>query len=130
MERRRAPDHSRPSLDHDPRAEAAAPAPPEWKLYPQRWVQLAYLSLFAGLSDWVCFSVCAVPAAAEAALGGLHPSMLVTNLEFFTGALSGARARADADDDDDASSWEGSEAWARGQFELFFRAWLITEKRR
>jgi MFS family permease len=28
---------------------------------PQRWVQLAYISILALLSDWICFSVAAVP---------------------------------------------------------------------
>lgn len=32
-----------------------------YTLYPQRWVQLLYLSLLALLSDWVCFSVAAAP---------------------------------------------------------------------
>jgi Major Facilitator Superfamily len=31
------------------------------RLYPQRWIQLLYLSLLALLSDWICFSVAAVP---------------------------------------------------------------------
>jgi len=35
------------------------------RLYPQRWVQLAYLSLLALLSDWICFSVAAAPSTYE-----------------------------------------------------------------
>ena len=40
---------------------APVPPPPPPQLYPQRWVQLTYLSLFALLSDWVCFSIAATP---------------------------------------------------------------------
>jgi Major Facilitator Superfamily len=35
------------------------------QVVPQRWVQLAYLSLLALLSDWVCFSVAAAPSTFE-----------------------------------------------------------------
>ena len=35
----------------------------------QRWVQLAYLSLLALLSDWVCFSVAAAPETFESNFG-------------------------------------------------------------
>lgn len=41
-----------------PKGEEPCPPP---VLYPERWVQLAFLSLLALLSDWVCFSVAAVP---------------------------------------------------------------------
>lgn len=44
----------------DPRcSEGNLPAP--LKLYPERWLQLAFLSVLALLSDWVCFSVAAAP---------------------------------------------------------------------
>ena len=33
----------------------------KWQLEPQRWVQLAILSMLALLSDWVCFATAAVP---------------------------------------------------------------------
>jgi MFS transporter, FLVCR family, MFS-domain-containing protein 7 len=39
----------------------------EPQVFPQRWVQLAYLSLLALLSDWICFSVAATPETYEAA---------------------------------------------------------------
>ena len=41
--------------------EEAAPGSMTTQLYPQRWVQLGYLSVLALLSDWVCFSVAAAP---------------------------------------------------------------------
>ncbi|KAL7479893.1 hypothetical protein ACHAW6_005610 [Cyclotella cf. meneghiniana] len=37
--------------------------PIEPKVYPQRWTQLAYLSLLALLSDWICFSLAASPSS-------------------------------------------------------------------
>eukprot|EP00854_Cymbomonas_tetramitiformis_P002176 gene2176-2884_t len=36
------------------------------KLYPQRWIQLGYLSGLALISDWVCFSVAATPGTWDA----------------------------------------------------------------
>jgi hypothetical protein len=39
----------------------------EPKVYPQRWMQLAYLSLLALLLDWICFSIAASPDGFEAA---------------------------------------------------------------
>jgi hypothetical protein len=36
-----------------------------YELYPQRWIQLAYLAILAFLSDWVCFSVAAAPGVWE-----------------------------------------------------------------
>jgi FLVCR family feline leukemia virus subgroup C receptor-related protein len=35
------------------------------QVYPQRWVQLGYLSALALLSDWICFSVAAAPSTFE-----------------------------------------------------------------
>ena len=49
---------------------------------PQRWVQLAYLSLLALLSDWVCFSVAAAPAAFEASFG--HSAASIIDIFLFT----------------------------------------------
>ena len=48
------------SLPEDGEA-GVVPSSPRLQLYQQRWVQLAYLSLLALLSDWVCFSVAAAP---------------------------------------------------------------------
>lgn len=48
------------------RMSEEAAKPPQFKLYPQRWVQLAYLALLAFLSDWVCFAVAAAPDTWEA----------------------------------------------------------------
>lgn len=45
-------------------------------LYPERWLMLGYLSVFALLSDWVCFSVAAVPGTWKEAYGQ-DPSTLI-----------------------------------------------------
>ena len=58
----------------------------EPKLYSQRWIQLLYLSLLALLSDWICFSVAAVPDVFESVYGAqiTAPSLidlfLITNV--------------------------------------------------
>jgi hypothetical protein len=49
---------------------------------PQRWVQLAYLSLLALLSDWVCFSVASVPSTFEANFG--HSAASIIDIFLFT----------------------------------------------
>lgn len=59
----------------------------EPKLYDQRWVQLAYLSLLALLSDWICFAVAAVPATYESAYAG-HTSASLIDLFLFTNVAS------------------------------------------
>jgi len=60
-------------------------AEPQYQLYSQRWVQLAYLSLFAFLSDWVCFAVAAEPGTFHAAYGR-DPATLI-DLFLFTNVL-------------------------------------------
>jgi hypothetical protein len=52
------------------------------QVYPQRWVQLAYLSLLALLSDWVCFSVAAAPSTFEASFG--HSAASIIDIFLFT----------------------------------------------
>ena len=54
-------------------------------LYPQRWVQLAYLSLLALLSDWVCFSVAAAPETWRAAYG--HDPATLIDIFLYTNVL-------------------------------------------
>jgi len=39
------------------------------KVYPQRWIQLGYLSILALMSDWICFSVAASPDTYENSFG-------------------------------------------------------------
>jgi len=52
------------------------------QVVPQRWVQLAYLSLLALLSDWVCFSVAAAPSTFEANFG--HSAASIIDIFLFT----------------------------------------------
>jgi len=52
------------------------------KVVPQRWVQLAYLSLLALLSDWVCFSVAAAPDQFESSFG--HSASSIIDIFLFT----------------------------------------------
>lgn len=52
------------------------------QVYPQRWVQLAYLSLLALMSDWVCFSVAAAPSTFEASFG--HSAASIIDIFLFT----------------------------------------------
>lgn len=52
------------------------------QVYKQRWVQLAYLSLLALLSDWVCFSVAAAPETFEASFG--HSAASIIDIFLFT----------------------------------------------
>ncbi|OEU12271.1 MFS general substrate transporter [Fragilariopsis cylindrus CCMP1102] len=52
------------------------------KLVPQRWVQLAYLSLLALLSDWVCFSVAAAPSTFESNFE--HSAASIIDIFLFT----------------------------------------------
>jgi hypothetical protein len=44
-------------------------------LYNQRWVQLGILSLFALISDWVCFSNSAIPNTWETVTGVRSPPL-------------------------------------------------------
>lgn len=52
------------------------------QVVPQRWVQLAYLSLLALLSDWVCFSVAAAPTTFESNFG--HSAASIIDVFLFT----------------------------------------------
>lgn len=52
------------------------------QVYPQRWVQLAYLSLLALLSDWVCFSVAAAPDTFEGTFA--HSASSIIDIFLFT----------------------------------------------
>lgn len=47
------------------------------QVYPQRWIQLAYLSLLALLSDWICFSLAATPSTFEEAFPGHSAANLI-----------------------------------------------------
>ena len=57
----------------------------EYTLYPQRWVQLGYLSLLALLSDWVCFSVAAAPEVWETTYN--HDPATLIDIFLFTNVL-------------------------------------------
>jgi FLVCR family feline leukemia virus subgroup C receptor-related protein len=54
----------------------------EPQVSPQRWVQLAYLSLLALLSDWVCFSVAAAPSTFQTSFG--HSAASIIDIFLFT----------------------------------------------
>ena len=56
------------------------------QVFPQRWVQLAYLSLLALLSDWVCFSVAASPSTFETSFG--HSASSIIDIFLFTNVAS------------------------------------------
>jgi hypothetical protein len=58
----------------------------EPQVYPQRWVQLAYLSLLALLSDWVCFAVAAAPSTFETNFG--HSAASIIDIFLFTNVVS------------------------------------------
>mmetsp|Transcript_942 Transcript_942/g.1354 ORF Transcript_942/g.1354 Transcript_942/m.1354 type:complete len:605 (+) Transcript_942:152-1966(+) len=59
----------------------------EPQVYPQRWTQLAYLSLLALLSDWICFSVAASPSTFESAFAG-HSAANLIDIFLFTNVAS------------------------------------------
>ena len=61
--------------------------PMEPQVYPQRWTQLAYLSILALLSDWICFSVAASPDGFETAYPGASASSLI-DIFLFTNVAS------------------------------------------
>lgn len=52
------------------------------RVYPQRWIQLAYLSALALLSDWICFSVAASPDVYEHAFK--HSAATIIDIFLFT----------------------------------------------
>mmetsp|Transcript_19920 Transcript_19920/g.22584 ORF Transcript_19920/g.22584 Transcript_19920/m.22584 type:complete len:600 (-) Transcript_19920:72-1871(-) len=57
------------------------------QVYQQRWIQLAYLSLLALLSDWICFSVAASPSTFETAYAG-HSAANLIDIFLFTNVAS------------------------------------------
>ena len=59
----------------------------EPKVYPQRWVQLGYLSLLALLSDWICFSLAAAPQTFESSYPG-HSAASLIDIFLFTNVAS------------------------------------------
>jgi len=61
--------------------------PMEPQVYSQRWTQLAYLSLLALLSDWICFSVAASPDGFEHAYPGASAANLI-DIFLFTNVAS------------------------------------------
>lgn len=56
------------------------------QVFPQRWVQLGYLSALALLSDWICFSVAAVPSTYEQAFQ--HSAASLIDIFLFTNVAS------------------------------------------
>lgn len=56
-------------------------------VYKQRWIQLAYLSALALLSDWICFSVAAAPTTFENAYMG-HSAANLIDVFLFTNVVS------------------------------------------
>jgi MFS family permease len=57
------------------------------QVYPQRWVQLAYLSILALLSDWVCFALAATPSTFETSFPG-HSAASLIDLFLFVNVAS------------------------------------------
>jgi hypothetical protein len=57
------------------------------QVYDQRWIQLAYLSMLALVSDWICFSVAAAPSTYEAAYAG-HSAANLIDIFLFTNVAS------------------------------------------
>ena len=70
----------RPDGDNEAAAVDYLEMKPE--VSPQRWVQLAYLSLLALLSDWVCFAVAAAPSTFETNFG--HSAASIIDIFLFT----------------------------------------------
>ena len=68
------------SGDPEPPVEITANTKPQ--VYSQRWVQLAYLSALALLSDWICFSVAAAPDVYEGAFK--HSAATIIDIFLFT----------------------------------------------
>eukprot|EP00571_Detonula_confervacea_P005106 CAMPEP_0172324754 /NCGR_PEP_ID=MMETSP1058-20130122/52178_1 /TAXON_ID=83371 /ORGANISM="Detonula confervacea, Strain CCMP 353" /LENGTH=555 /DNA_ID=CAMNT_0013041119 /DNA_START=67 /DNA_END=1734 /DNA_ORIENTATION=+ len=52
------------------------------QVYPQRWIQLGYLSTLALLSDWVCFSTASIPDVFEGAYPGKTSEGLIDKFLF------------------------------------------------
>eukprot|EP00977_Amphora_coffeiformis_P011245 scaffold2707_cov169-Amphora_coffeaeformis.AAC.1 len=66
--------------NNEPAVELTHETKPQ--VYPQRWVQLAYLSALALLSDWICFSVAAAPDVYEGAFQ--HSAATIIDIFLFT----------------------------------------------
>jgi len=58
------------------------------RVYPQRWVQLGYLSLLALMSDWICFSVAASPSTYENAFPGRPPASYLIDVFLIANVFS------------------------------------------
>jgi len=56
--------------------------PVEPQVFPERWVQLGYLSALALLSDWICFSVAAAPGTYERVFS--HSAASLIDIFLFT----------------------------------------------
>ena len=56
------------------------------QVYPQRWIQLGYLSILALLSDWICFSVAAAPDTYQNSFG--HSAASLIDMFLFTNVAS------------------------------------------
>ncbi|KAL7570863.1 hypothetical protein ACA910_018928 [Epithemia clementina (nom. ined.)] len=56
------------------------------QVYPQRWIQLGYLSMLALISDWICFSVAAVPSTYEQAFH--HSAAQLIDFFLFTNVVT------------------------------------------
>ena len=56
------------------------------QVYPQRWIQLGYLSVLALISDWICFSVAAVPSTYEQAFH--HSAAQLIDFFLFTNVVT------------------------------------------
>ena len=56
------------------------------QVFPQRWIQLGYLSMLALISDWICFSVAAIPGTYEQAFS--HSAASLIDFFLFTNVVS------------------------------------------
>jgi len=74
------------SADGETDAAASKMLSTEPQVFPQRWVQLGYLSILALLSDWICFSVAATPDTYEAAFQ--HSAASLIDMFLFTNVAS------------------------------------------
>jgi predicted MFS family arabinose efflux permease len=79
--------HSRLRNHDDLHSVEVVPKDPEPRLYSQRWIQLLYLSLLALLSDWICFSVAALPETFESVYTP-HTAASLIDLFLFTNVVS------------------------------------------
>lgn len=68
-------------LQDTPNGDSTTTPPVEFtekdvRVYPQRWIQLAYLSILALMSDWICFSVAAAPDTYQNSFGHSAASLI------------------------------------------------------